>query len=145
MKIAIYYHKIEAIGGVEKSILELSKLYKDYDLTIIYSDFNSNTDLLIKLSRYANIKHIDIVKDELFDICFHETIRQVNINALQHKLIINNNWLDCGVTKKQIPNYYDEYIAVGNECKNQAEMILNQEVKVIPNMIDTDEIIKLAN
>lgn len=145
MSIAIYYHRIEAIGGVEKAILELSRLYSSkYKVTVIFSDYTSNLDMLTKISKYANVKYIDQVKNEVFDICFYETIYPININALQHKLIINNNWADCGVTKKQIPNYFDEYIAVGKECKEQAEKILKHEVKLIPNLIDVEEIKKLA-
>lgn len=146
MNIAIYYHKIEAIGGVEKAIFELSRILDEnnHNVTVIFSDCNSNIEMLTKISQYADIKHIDIVKNEMFDICFYETIRPIKINALKNILIINNNWVDSMVSKKNIPTYFDEYIAVGNECKEQAEKILGQEVKVIPNIINIDEVKELS-
>lgn len=146
MNIAIYYHKIEAIGGVEKAIFELSRILDEnnHNVTVIFSDCNSNIEMLTKISQYADIKHIDIVKNEMFDICFYETIRPIKINALKNILIINNNWVDSMVSKKNIPPYFDEYIAVGNECKEQAEKILGQEVKVIPNIINIDEVKELS-
>lgn len=146
MNIAIYYHKIEAIGGVEKAIFELSRILDEnnHNVTVIFSDCNSNIEMLTKISQYADIKHIDIVKNEMFDICFYETIRPIKINALKNILIINNNWVDSMVSRKNIPTYFDEYIAVGNECKEQAEKILGQEVKVIPNIINIDEVKELS-
>jgi hypothetical protein len=145
MSIAIYYHRIETVGGVEKAIIELSKLYSINKVTVIFSDCSSNVETMIKISQYAEVKHIDIVKDEYFDICFYETIRSVNINADKKILIINNNWGDCGVSKNHVPTYFDDYIAVGQECKEQAEKILHKEIKLIPNLIDSEEIKKLAN
>jgi hypothetical protein len=146
MKIAIYYHRIEITGGVEKAIIELSKLYsRNNDVTVVFSDRSSNIESLIKISRYAKVRYIDVVQDECYDICFYETIYPTNVNANKRTLIINNNWGDCNVNINHVPDYFDEYIAVGNECLAQAKEILNEDIKLIPNLIDTKEIMELSN
>ena len=147
MKIAIYYHKIEAIGGVEKSIIELCRTLSNagHKVTFIFSDIKSDFNMLDRINQYADIKHISYNSDETYDIVFYETIHRAGeIKALQRKQIINNNWEDCNVNKKMVP-ICDEYIAVGNECKCQAERIINKKIKVVPNIINVEEIKKLSN
>lgn len=86
MKIAVYYHKIEAIGGVE-SIIELCRtLWRQYKVTFIFSDIKSDFNMLDRINQYVDIKYISYNSDEAYDIVFYETIHRVGeIKALIKK------------------------------------------------------------
>lgn len=143
IKVAMYYYRIEALGGVEKVILTHSKyLFENgYDVTVIFTDFNSGFDMLNKISDYATVKHSSYDVEEYFDYCLYQTIyRSGVINSRNNIQIVHCDWDYCNVKREHIPNDCNKYISTGVNVKKQVDSMLNINSPMYQNIIDLDEI-----
>lgn len=138
-KICFYYHHINSIGGVEIAILNLiKKLSEEYKIYIAYSYLNSDLEMLIRMSEYAeivNLKHSELEVD---------TVIYCSIYCQKEKIKAKRNlrWVHGCLTdmKTKLPiENIDEYISVGKICKNQLDtQLLNKESHLIFNELNSD-------
>jgi len=119
--ICFYYHHFNEIGGVEVAILNLiERLHNDYDITIAYSAKDSSIEMLIRMSKYANIVNLNHKELEV------DTVVYCSIYCVKGKIKANNQlrWLHGCLTdmKVKLPKEkIDNYIAVGQVCKEQLQ------------------------
>lgn len=143
-KICFYYHHVNSQGGVEIAILNLcERLYKEYNITISYSAKDSDIDMLIRMSKYANIVNLNYRTLEV------DTVVYCSIYCQKDKITAKRElrWLHGCLTdmKVKLPKEkIDNYIAVGRVCKEQLDaQLINQESILIYNELNS-QIEKLA-
>jgi len=143
-KICFYYHHINSIGGVEIAILNLiEKLQSEYHVTIAYTAKDSDIEMLIRMSKYANIVNLNHRTLEV------DTVVYCSIYCQKDKIKATRElrWLHGCLTdmKVRLPKEkIDDYIAVGKICKEQLDsQLINQESTLIYNELNSD-IFKLA-
>jgi len=123
-KVCFYYHHINSIGGVEIAILNLiEKLHKHYNITVAYTASFSDIEMLIRMSKYANIVNLNHKQIEV------DTVVYCSIYCIKDKIKSNKQlrWVHgcLGDMKVILPKeQIDNYIAVGNVCKEQLDLQL---------------------
>lgn len=144
-KICLYYHHINSSGGVEIAILNLcERICKDYDITIAYSAKDSDIEMLIRMSKYANIVNLNHKELEV------DTVAYCSIYCKKDRIFAKKElrWMHGCLTdmKVKLPKEnIDAYVAVGKVCKEQLDsQLTNQESILIYNEINSD-IHNLAN
>lgn len=144
-KICFYYHHINIIGGVEIAILNLSeRLHEHYDITIAYSAKYSSIEMLIRMSKYASIVNLNHKSLEV------DTVVYCSIYCQKDKIKAKKElrWLHGCLTdmKVKLPKErIDNYIAVGQVCKEQLDaQLTDQKAELIYNELNSD-IFNLAN
>ena len=148
MKIAMYYTRPFETGGVEKTMLARGKYLKKqgHEITYVYASSDSPIDMLEKWAKIGNVKHIDICKDEIFDCVIYDAVynlKKVKARANNYIQVINGNLVDsCEHYEETIP--FKKYVAVSDEANKQFKERKGKECIVIPNIIDSEEIIELS-
>lgn len=146
MKIALYYNDFFPIGGVEKQITERSKRLNELgnDVTVIFTSQNSNTDRLNDISQYADVVYYDNQKSNYYDIAIYDAIYNLkDVNANYKIQVLNGNLID-GNERYDTNIDFDLYVAVSNDCAEQFKKKTGKDAITIPNLIDSEEIIKLS-
>jgi glycosyltransferase involved in cell wall biosynthesis len=146
MKIAIYYTRPFETGGVEKTMYARAKgLSKQgYEITFIYSSSDSPIDMLEKWSEVGNVKHIDICQNDTYDYCIYDAIYNLKrVNARRYIQVINGCLIDSKENYEEIIPF-NEYVAVSEEAGKQFKELKGKGYKTIPNIIDSEEVLKLA-
>lgn len=146
MKIALYYNDFFPIGGVEKQITERSKRLNELgnDVTVIFTSQNSNTDRLNEISQYADVVYYDNQKSNYYDIAIYDAIYNLkDVNANYKIQVLNGNLID-GNERYDTNIDFDLYVAVSNDCAEQFKKKTGKDAITIPNLIDSEEIIKLS-
>jgi glycosyltransferase involved in cell wall biosynthesis len=143
--ICFYYHHVNIIGGVEIAILNLiEQLHKDYDITIAYSATDSSIEMMIRMSKFANIVNLNHKSIEV------DTVVYCSIYCKKDKIKANKElrWLHGCLTdmKVKLPKEkIDNYIAVGQVCKEQLDaQLTDQKATLIYNELNS-QIHELAN
>lgn len=143
-KICLYYHHVNSIGGVEIAILNLiEKLYSNYDITVAYTAPFSDIEMLIRMSKYANIVNINQKQIEV------DTVVYCSIYCQKEKIKAEKQlrWVHgcLGDMKANLPKEnIDNYIAVGKVCKEQLDLQLTgNKSTLIYNELNSS-IIKLS-
>lgn len=137
-KICFYYHHINVIGGVEVAILNLiERLHTDYEITIAYSLSDSDIEMLIRMSKYANVVNLNYKSIEVDTVVYCSIYCQKDkIKAERELRWVHGCLADmkCKLPKEKI----DHYIAVGKVCKEQLDVQLeNQESTLIYNELNS--------
>lgn len=137
--ICFYYHHINIIGGVEVAILNLcEKLHEHYDITIAYSAKDSSIEMLLRMAKYASIVNLEYKSIEV------DTVIYCSIYCKKDKIKANKElrWLHGCLTdmKVKLPKEkIDDYIAVGQVCKEQLDaQLTDQESILIYNELNSD-------
>lgn len=137
--ICFYYHHFNEIGGVEVAVINLiERIHNDYDITIAYSAKESSIEMLINLSQYANIVNLNHKELEV------DTVVYCSIYCKKDRIKANKElrWLHGCLTdmKVKLPKEsIDNYIAVGQVCKEQLDsQLVNQKSILIYNEINSD-------
>jgi glycosyltransferase involved in cell wall biosynthesis len=146
LKIAIYYTRPFETGGVEKTMCQRGKELneKGYDITFIYASNDSPLDMLEKWSEYGDVKHLSICENEKFDYCIYDAVYNLKkVNAKRYIQVINGCLIDSNENYEElIP--FNEYVAVSEEASKQFKDRKGKECKIIPNLINQKEILKLS-
>lgn len=144
-KICFYYHHWNEIGGVEIAVLNLiEKLHSYYDITIAYTAKDSSIEMLIRMSKYASVVNLNYKQIEV------DTVIYCSIYCQKDKIKAYKElrWLHGCLTdmKVKLPKEkIDNYIAVGQVCKEQLDtQLADQESILIYNELNS-EIHNLAN
>ena len=148
MKIALFYTRPFETGGVEKTMYERGKQLSKYghDITFIFNSIDSPLDMLDKWSRVGKVKHYSVAKDETFDLVIYDAV--YNLAKVKAR---NNNYTQVingllGDSKERYETIipFKNYVAVSEEAQKQFKEIYGKDSIVIPNLIDEEEIRKLA-
>lgn len=148
MKIAIYYTRPFEIGGVEKTMYARGKFLKEqgHDITFVYASSDSPLDMLEKWATIGNVRHVDLVKEEIFDWVIYDAVynlHKVKARKNNYIQVINGNLIDsCENYEETIP--FKKYVAVSEEAKQQFKERKGKDCVVIPNIIDSEEIKRLS-
>lgn len=144
-KICFYYHHINSAGGVEIAIINLcERLHTDYDITIAYSANDSDIEMMIRMSKFANIVNLNHKSIEV------DTVVYCSIYCKKDRIKADKElrWLHGCLTdmKVKLPKEkIDNYIAVGQVCKEQLDsQLVDQKATLIYNEINS-QIHELAN
>ena len=146
MRIALYYTRPFETGGVEKTMFARAKALKEagHDITFIYASTDSPIDMLEKWATIGNVKHIDICENEMFDYCVYDAV--YNLRKVKCRVpiqVINGNLIDsCENYEETIP--FKKYVAVSEEAGRQFKERKGKDCIVIPNIIDSEEVKRLA-
>lgn len=148
MKVALYYTRPFETGGIEKTMYARGKYLSEngIDITFIYASYDCPLDMLEKWSKVGNVKHIDICKDETFDWCIYDAVynlKKVKARRRNYIQVINANLVDSNeYYQEMIP--FKKYVAVSEEAAKQFKERKNKDCVIIPNIIDTEEVIELS-
>jgi len=148
MKIALYYTRPFETGGVEKTMFQRGKYLKEHghEVTFVFASKDSPLDMLEKWATVGNVKHYDICKDEMFDYVIYDAV--YNLNKLKARRgnyiqVINGNLVESNENYEEtIP--FKKYVAVSEEAARQFKQRKGKDCIVIPNMIDEEEVLRLA-
>ena len=148
MKIAMYYTRPFETGGVEKTLLARGKYLKEqgHDITFVYASNDSPLDMLEKWATVGNVRHLDICKDEVFDWVIYDAVynlKKVKARKNNYIQVINGNLIDSNEFYEEIIPF-KKYVAVSEEAKRQFKERKGKDCVVIPNLIDVEEVKKLA-
>lgn len=136
--ICFYYHHVNVIGGVEVAILNLiEKLHNEYNITIAYSAPDSSSEMLIKMSEFADIVNLNYLSSEVDTVVYCSVYCQRDRIKAKKEL----RWLHgcLGDMKVRLPKEkIENYIAVGKVCKEQLDaQLINQESILIYNELNS--------
>lgn len=143
MKIALYYHSPFETGGIEKTMLSRGKYLASLgnEITFIFGDRFCRADMLEEWAKYGRVIRSDLC-DEVFDYVIYDSI--YNNEVVQADFIIqviNNNIVNAKDVLKF--NYkVDLFVTVSEECQKQLKEKYGYDSIVIPNLIDSEEIIE---
>jgi glycosyltransferase involved in cell wall biosynthesis len=146
IKTALYYTRPFETGGVEKTMYARAKgLFKNgHDITFIYASDDSPLDMLEKWAEIGDVKHIDICQNDTYDYCLYDAVYNLKkVNAKRYIQVINGCLADSHENYEEIINF-DEYIAVSEEAGEQFKKLKSKDYKVIPNIIDQEEVLRLS-
>lgn len=148
MKIALYYTRPFETGGVEKTMYARGKYLKEqgYDVTFIYASNDSPVDMLEKWATVGDVKHLDLCKDEVFDWCIYDAVynlKKVRVRRNNYIQVINGCLVDSNEHYQEVIPF-KKYVAVSEEARKQFKERKGKECIVIPNIIDTEEVIRLS-
>lgn len=148
MKIAMYYTRPFETGGVEKTMFARGKYLKKFghEITFVYASNDSPLDMLEKWATVGDVKHVDICKDEMFDYVIYDAVynlKKVKARNNNYIQVINGNLIDSNENYEEIIPF-KKYIAVSEQAKEQFKERKGKDCVVIPNIIDEEEIKKLA-
>lgn len=146
MNVAMYYTRPFETGGVEKTMYARAKglAKKGYNITFIYASEDSPLDMLKKWAIVGNVKHIDICQNETFDYCIYDAVYNLKkVNARRYIQVINGCLVDSKENYEEIISF-DEYIAVSEEAGEQFKKLKDKDYKIIPNIIDQEEVLRLS-
>ena len=133
-----YIPEIKEVSGITTWIIELSKKYKDYDITIIYEK-DSNKDQLNILRQYVRVIKLNpdmIYKcNKLFITMFTKHLECFNANEIIG--IIHTNFKMNGL--KPFDKYTNKVIAVSNFVKDAYEEISDAKPMVCYNPLTLEE------
>lgn len=139
MKIAMYYTKPFETGGVEKTMLNRGKILSKlgHDVTYIFND-NCSIEMLEKWAKYGNVVRYGY--EDYYDTVIYDAIHKIPyINAETKIQVFNGNLIEGN--EKYITNIeMDDFVAVSEECARQVKELYNIDCKIIPNIIDEEEI-----
>ena len=148
MKIAMYYTRPFETGGVEKTMYARGKYLKEQgnEITYVYASEDSPLDMLEKWATIGNVRHIDTCKEEIFDWVIYDAVynlKKVKARNNNYIQVINGCLVDsCENYEEVIP--FKKYVAVSEEAQKQFKERKGKNCVVIPNIIDAEEIKKLA-
>lgn len=148
MKIAMYYTRPFETGGIEKTMYARGKYLKSkgHDITFVYASQDSPLNMLERWATIGRVRHLDAVKEEVFDWVIYDAVynlKKVRARKNNYIQVINGCLIDSN-------EYYEEvipfkkYVAVSEEAARQFKERKGKECSIIPNIIDTDEIIRLS-
>ena len=119
---------------------------KGHEITFIFASTDSPIDMLEKWSEIGNVRHLDICQNEIFDWVIYDAVynlRKVNARRNNYIQVINGNLIDSNENYEEtIP--FKKYVAVSEEASRQFKIRKGKDSVVIPNIIDTEEVIKLS-
>lgn len=148
MKIAMYYTRPFETGGVEKTMLARGKYLKKHghDITFVYASNDSPLDMLEKWASVGNVRHIEACQNETFDWVIYDAVynlKKVRAKRNNYIQVINGCLIDSNEHYEEtIP--FKKYVAVSEEARKQFKERKGKDCEVIPNIIDSEEIKKLA-
>ena len=154
-KVAFYYD-IVFLGGVEHAILTLlKKLYKDYEIFVIYGDETSNEDMLKRYSAYSTVMPLRVADIDV-DSCicgskidvdiFTKKVRAKKYYAWIHAIMFQT--YENVSYSSRYQNIMDKFICVSNSVREDILSVypeLENKCIVVKNYIDLLEIEKKAN
>ena len=148
MKIAMYYTRPFETGGVEKTMYARGKYLKEqrHDITFVYASNDSPLDMLEKWATVGNVRHLDVCKDEVFDWVIYDAVynlKKVKAKKNNYIQVINGNLIDSNEFYEEIIPF-KKYVAVSEEAKRQFKERKGKDCVVIPNLIDVEEVRKMA-
>ena len=122
MKNIFYFKLLNAIGGIETFFYHLARKYKDWDITIYYSEADFNQ--VKRLSKYVRVKKYrgeHIVCDKAF-FNFNLDIIE-NVEAKEYIQIAHGDYKSMGILPNQHPKL-QRYIGVSQlVCDTYSEII----------------------
>ena len=148
MKIALFYSCPFETGGVEKTMYLRGKKLKEagHEITFVYSRQEAQLNMLEKWATVGNVRYIDYVKDEWFDLVIYDAIynlKKVNAKKNNYIQVVNGCLMDSQENYEEtIP--FKKYVSVSEEAQKQFKEYKGKDSTVIPNLIDEEEIKKLA-
>jgi hypothetical protein len=148
MNIAMYYTRPFETGGVEKTMYARAKYLKKqgHKITFVFASIDSPLDMLEKWATVGNVRHIDMCQNEVFDYVIYDAVYNLKkvkarnnnyIQVINGCLVDSNEWYE-----EVIP--FKKYVAVSMEAKKQFKERKGKDCIVIPNIIDTKEVLKLS-
>ena len=148
MKIALYYSCFHETGGIEKTLYLRGKKLKEAgnEITYVFSNQSSQLNTLERLSEIGDVKYIDYVKDEWFDLVIYDAIyslRKVNAKKNNYIQVINGCLMDSQENYEEVIPFKN-YVSVSEEAQKQFKEYKGKDSIVIPNLLDEKEIIKLS-
>ena len=148
MRIAMYYTRPFETGGVEKTMYARGKYLKEHghDITFVFASKDSPIDMLEKWATIGDVKHIDLCDNEIFDCVIYDAVynlKKVRAKANNYIQVING-CLANSMERYETIIPFKKYVSVSEEAQKQFEQVYHKKSIVIPNLIDEDEIKKLA-
>lgn len=148
MKIALYYSCPFETGGVEKTMYSRAKILSEagHNITFVYSDQNAQLNMLEKWAKIGNVRFIDEVENDIFDLVIYDAIynlKRVKAKRNNYIQVINNCLADSKERYETIIPF-KKYVSVSVEAQKQFKEVYGKESTVIPNLIDEDEVIRLS-
>lgn len=148
MKIALYYSCPFETGGVEKTMYERGKILANAgnEVTFVYSRPEAQLNMLEKWAEIGNVRYIDKVKDEWFDVVVYDAIynlKKVNAKRNNYIQVINGCLVDSGEPYQEVIPF-KKYVSVSEEARRQFKELKGKDSIIIPNLINEEEVIKLS-
>lgn len=133
-----YIPHFNIIGGIETYIYELVKKYKDYDITVVYSNPTSDTKQLNRLRQYVKVIKLgkEIVECERLFIMY-----KCDLDRFKADYIIQITHADYKAQNLK-PNYdprINEHYAVSKSVAKTYEEISGLETKVCYNPLTIEK------
>lgn len=135
-KTILMHYPLIIYGGVEVAIRNLlQRIHNKYDVTILFNKEDCDTNMLLDLSKYADIT--STTENMEFDLCIYCSMFQYphSVVAKDYKQWIHGNVQEMNY-KPIIRPEVTEYIAVSKECARQWYEATGKECKVIYNELD---------
>lgn len=137
-KTVIFHYPLIIYGGVEVAIRNLlQRIHTKYDITILFDKEDCDSQMLLELSKYADIT--STTDNMEFDLCIYCSMFQYPhpVEAKDYKQWIHGNVNEMNY-KPVIRQEVTEYIAVSKECARQWYEATGQKCRVIYNELDID-------
>lgn len=146
-KVIFYQGHLYCIGGIETFLFNFTKHYRDRDITIVCNEIDE--DLMIKLGKYANVRHIsnnEIIEcDTLilgnYDCAF--ILKQ--IRAKKSYIMIHGDLEGMAKSLNWGPDFrwhkdsrIEKVIAVSDTAAKGVKKVSGQDAEIIYNILDKD-------
>ena len=132
-----YIPKIKKISGITTWIIELSKKYKDYDITIVYEDTTSNRERIKQLKQYVRVLRL---KDNIINCKkLFITYGCKYLDRFNPEETIGIVHTDYKMNNLKPYTNVDKVIAVSNKVANSYEEISGTKPIVCYNPLTLEE------
>lgn len=138
MKNILFFRTLNSIGGIETTLYEIAKKYKERDITIIYKGGSkAQEDRLRKLVRLHKYIEGEIIECEKAFYNLNIDIIE-NVNAKEHILVLHGDYKSLGI----LPETHSKitgYLAVSQLVANSYKELTGIEPKICYNPITIEE------
>lgn len=139
-KIIFIYPHINSIGGVELAIHRLSaKIKNNFDIYVGFRQYDSDINMLFKISENATVINIDHHKHQTFDVCIYCSLYSPTyVKATKYIRWVHGCVTDMRYRMKPEPEI-STYVAVGKVCADQiTQQLPDVKPETIFNELDKD-------
>lgn len=143
MKNIFYHKKILEIGGIETFLYEISKIYQDLDITILYQE--GDPEQLRRLKKYVRVKKYngEKIKCEKLFMNYADDIIE-NIDAKEYIRIIHADYK--AISLKPIINpKVSKYIAVSKQVAKSFEELTGIKCDIVYNPLQLEKPKRVLN
>ena len=143
MKNVFYFRVLNKIGGIETFFYYLAKKYKNWDITVYYSE--GDIEQIRRLKKYIRVKKYNGEKIKCNRIFFNFNLDIINnVEADEYIQIAHGDYKAMGL-KPNIHSKIDRYVGVSKQVCNTYKEVTGFDTKLVYNPIEIDKPRKVLN